>query len=358
MNFPTVPTVPEAIIRRTQHGIYGYYVPTEEFYDSIIRWQRERNGVEGLKKEHIGYENGVLGGIVSALNAVASRGDKVLVHSPTYIGFTKVLKNNGYEIVHSPLVQDADGNWHMDYADMERKIAEHGIRTMIFCSPHNPTGRVWSCEELETMMELMRKYQVYVISDEIWSDLTLHDHQHIPTQSISEDARNRTVALYAPSKTFNLAGLLGSYHVIYDPWLRHRVRREAAITHYNEMNVLSMHALIGAYGEEGNVWLDELKQVLSNNVDYACQYIGQNFPDVRATKPEGTYGLFVDCTQWCERHGQTLDEILKRAWDVGVAFQDGRAFHGPCHIRMNLALPRSRVEEAFARMSQYVFIDG
>ena len=357
MSFPTVPTIPEAIVQRTQHGIYGYYVPTDEFYDSIIRWQSRRNGVEGLKKEHIGYENGVLGGIVSALKAVASRGDRVLVHSPTYIGFTKVLKNNGYAIVHSELVQDAEGVWRMDYADMERKIVENDIHTAILCSPHNPTGRVWTREELETVMELFRKHQVYVISDEIWSDLTLHDHQHIPTQSVSEDARSRTVALYAPSKTFNLAGLLGSYHIIYDPWLRHRVRQEAAVTHYNEMNVLSMHALIGAYKEEGHEWLDELKMILSTNVDYACRYIEQNFSDVKVTRPEGTYVLFLDCTQWCEKHGKTLDELLRASWDVGVAWQDGRAFHGPCHIRMNLALPRARVEEAFARLSKYVFVD-
>ena len=213
MNFPTVPTVQEAILQRTQHPAFGYFEPSQEYFDAIIRWQETRNGVAGLTRDCIGYENGVLGGVVSALNVLCSRGDKVLVHSPTYIGFTASLENNGYQIVHSPLVLDGGGVWRMDFADMERKIVEHHIHTAIFCSPHNPCGRVWEREELEQVMELYRKHDVFVISDEIWSDILLYGHKHIPTQSVSQDARSRTVAMYAPSKTFNLAGLVGSYHL-------------------------------------------------------------------------------------------------------------------------------------------------
>ncbi len=355
MNFPTVPTVPEAIIRRAQHPAYGYFSPTEEYYSSIIRWQHTRNGVEGLLPEHIGYENGVLGCVVSAANVLCSRGDSILVHSPTYIGFTGSLGNNGYKLVHSPLVQDAEGIWRMDFADMERKITENSIHVMIFCSPHNPTGRVWERWEIEQAMELCKKHDVFVISDEIWSDLTLPGYRHIPTQSVSEDARSRTVAIYAPSKTFNLAGLIGSYHIIYNKWLRDRVRKESSLGHYNSMNVLSMHGLIGAYRDEGYVWLDELKQVLGGNVDFACDYIQKHFPGVRVSRPQGTYMLFLDCSEWCESHGICLDTLLKMGTDVGVAWQDGRPFHGKCHIRMNLALPLSRVREAFRRLDQYVF---
>ena len=194
-----------------------------------------------------------------------------------------------------------------------------------------------------------------MVSDEIWSDLTLYGHRHIPVQMVSEDARRRTVAVYAPSKTFNLAGLVGSYHVIYDRWLRERVEKESSLCHYNSMNVLSMHALIGAYSPEGREWLEELRQVLEGNVDYACDYIGRRFGGVRVSKPQGTYMLYLDCTGWCAGRGRTIDQLLKAGWDVGVAWQDGRAFNGPCHIRMNLALPLSRVQEAFRRLDQYVF---
>ena len=355
MNFATCPTIPQAVIRRAQHPLYGYFAPTDDYYDGIIRWQEQRNGVTGLTREHIGYENGVLGGVISALNVLCSRGDKVLVHSPTYIGFTNSLTNNGYRMVHSPLVLDGDNVWRMDFEDMEKKMVDEHIHAAIFCSPHNPCGRVWERWEIERFMELCKKHGVYVISDEIWSDIILEGHRHIPTQSVSEDARTRTVALYAPSKTFNLAGLVGSYHIVYDPWLRERMDKESSLCHYNEMNVLSMHALIGAYQPEGHAWVDELRQVLTQNVDYAYGYITSHFQGVELSRPQGTYMLFLDCTGWCREHGRTIDQLLQAGWDVGVAWQDGRLFRGPCHIRMNLALPLSRVQEAMERLSKYVF---
>ena len=355
MNFPTCPTIQQAIIARAQHPAFGYFDPTPEYYDSIIRWQGTRNGVQGLAKEHIGYENGVLGGVISALNCVCSRGDKVLLHSPTYIGFTHCLENNGYQIIHSPLVKDEADVWRMDFADMERRLKEEHIHAAILCNPHNPCGRVWEKWELEKAMELFRKYDVYVISDEIWSDIILGANHHTPTQSISDDARNRVCAFYAPSKTFNLAGLIGSYHICYNSWWRDRLEKESSLCHYNSMNVLSMHALIGAYKPEGYVWTDELRQVLSGNIDFAVDYIEKHFPGVSVSKPQGTYMLFVDCTDWCAAHGKTIDDVEKACWEVGVAVQDGKMFHGPCHLRMNLASPRSRIEEAFRRMDQYVF---
>lgn len=355
MNFPACPTIPEAIINRAKEPHYGYFEPRQEYYDSIIRWHETRNGVTGLKKEHIKYENGVLGGVVSALNVFCSKGDKVLVHSPTYIGFTKSLSNNGYHIVHSQLVQDDAGIWRMDFADMEEKLKEERIHAAIFCSPHNPCGRVWERWEIEQFMELCKKYDVFVVSDEIWSDIILTGHKHIPTQSVSEDARMRTAAFYAPSKTFNLAGLVGSYHIVYNKWIQDRMVKESSLSHYNDMNLLSMYGLIGAYQPEGYQWADELCQVLTENVNYACQYISEHFQGVSVSRPQGTYLLFLDCSQWCKLHECDIEHVERVAWKVGVAVQDGRMFHGPCHLRMNLALPLSRVQEAMHRLDKYVF---
>ena len=355
MNFATVPTIPAAIIQRAQHPCYGYFAPRPEYYASIIDWHRRRNGVEGMEKKHIGHSNGVLGGVVAALNVLCSRGDKVLLHAPTYIGFTHSLEDNGYHIVHSPLIPDENGVMRMDFEDMERKIRTHKIHTAILCSPHNPCGRVWERWELEQAMALYKKYDVFVISDEIWSDLILYGNKHIPTQSISEDAKMRTIAMYAPSKTFNLAGLVGSYSVVYNTWLKDRMDHAISMAHTNGMNTLSMYALIGGYSEQGHIWVDEVCQVIGQNMDFACDFIQRNWDGVTVQKPEGTYMLFVDCSKWCQQHGKTLDEVLKMCHDVGVAVQDGRAFHGPCHIRMNLALPLTRVQEAFERMDKYVF---
>ncbi len=353
MNFATAPSVQKALKDRIEHPLYGYYPVRDVYYDAIIRWQNHRNGVTGLSKEDIGYENGVLGGVVNALSVFCSKGDAVLVHRPTYVGFTRVLNDNGYRIVSSDLRKTPEGTWVMDYEDMEKKIRENRIHAAIFCSPHNPTGRVWKKDEILKAMELFRKYDVMVCADEIWSDLTLEGYQHIPVQLVSEDAKNRTVAFYAPSKTFNLSGLVGSYHIVYNRYLRDRILKESSLCHYNSMNVLSMHALIGAYSPEGEEWADELKKVLTRNTEFGYKMLSA-IPGVSLTKPQGTYLLYPDFTEYLEKHHLTTDELLKMGWDVGVAWQDGRPFGVDHTIRMNLALPWAKLTEAFERLDTYV----
>lgn len=355
MNFPTVPTIQESIIERAKHPMFGYFLPKKEYFDSIIKWHETRNGVTGLTAEHIGYENGVLGCVISAINAFSAPGDCVLLHSPTYIGFTMSLENNGRKIIHTQLVQDEDGIWRMDYEDMDAKLKEHNIHIAVFCSPHNPCGRVWEREEIERAMEIYRNNECIVISDEIWSDIILYGNKHIPTQSVSEDARNRTIAVYAPSKTFNLAGLVGAYHIIYSRYLRDRVRSQSSKPHYNDVNVLSIHALIGAYKPEGHEWVDKLCEVIAENVDYASDYILQNYKGIALSKPQGTYMLYLDCEEWCKEHNMTLEQLYRSGTDVGVMWQDGRPFNRPYAIRLNLALPKSKVIEAFERLDKYVF---
>lgn len=355
MNYAAAPSVVKAVAKRLEHPAFGYFNPSEEYYASIIRWQRERNGVEGIEPEHIGYENGVLGGVAAAVQAFTAPGEAVLLHAPTYVGFTHTLEDNGRKIILSDLKQDDEGVWRMDYEDMDRKLKEYKIHFAVFCSPHNPCGRVWTREEIEKAMEIYKANSCVVVSDEIWSDLTLNGHKHIPTQTISEDARQRVIALYAPSKTFNLAGLIGSYHIIYNKYLRDRMCRQAELSHYNSMNVLSMHALIGAYEPEGAEWVDELREVLAANVNYAYDYITENFDGVELSKPEGTYMLYLDCSKWCEAKGKSLDELIRSGIERGVIWQDGRPFNKPNTIRMNLAVPHSLVIEAMERLKEYVF---
>ena len=355
MNFATVPTVPEALARRAAHPIYGYFQPSDAYYEAISQWHQTQKGTAPIPREAIAYDNSVLGGIASAMAAICPKGGPVLLHTPGHVGFTRVLKANGYNMILSPLVRDGNGVWRMDFDHMEQAIREHHIHAAIFCSPHNPSGRVWERWELEQAMELFQKYDVYVISDEIWSDLLLDDHCHIPTQSVSEDAKLRTIGLYAPSKTFNLAGLIGSYRIIYNPRLRDRVEQESGLSFYNHMNVMTMHALIAAYSSQGARWMQELRQVLSDNVHYAVSFIQEHFPGVEVSMPQATYLLYLDCTGWCEAHGISLDQLLVQGSDVGVGWQDGRKFGGKCHIRMNVALPRTLLEEAFSRLKQFVF---
>lgn len=350
MNFPTAPSVTRAIVERAEHPAYGYFMPSKAYYDAIIGWHEKRHGVTGLLPEHIGYQNGVLGGLASALGAFSAPGDKVLVNSPTYIGFTHAIERCGRFLEHSPLVRDEAGVWRMDYDDMARRIEDNNISVAVLCSPYNPCGRVWERWELERAAEVFEAHDVTVVADEIWSDLILGDNVHIPFHTVSEDARMRTITLCAPSKTFNLAGLIGSYDIVFNPRMHERLYARGRTSYYNDMNVLSMHALIGGYSDEGAAWVDELRLVLGENAGLVCDFIDAT-PGLEAFRPQGTYMIYVDCTQWCELHGRTIDELEHALWDVGVTIQDGRMFGGPCHIRMNVALPRRKVEEALARMA-------
>ena len=356
MSFKAAPAVMDAIYRRMEMPNFGYFPLPKEYFDSIIRWQQRRNSVEGLLPEHIGYENGVLGGVSSALQAFTAPGEEVLVHSPTYVGFTHTFQDTGRIAVHSPLKRDEEGIWRMDYEDMDRKIKEHNIHLAIFCSPHNPCGRVWERREIERAMEVYAANNCLVISDEIWSDIIMPGYKHIPTQSISEDARERTVAFYAPSKTFSLAGLVGSYHIIYNKYLRERVLRQSRLSHYNDPNVLSVHALIGGFSPEGEAWADEMIQVVNGNLDHACGFIRDNFPGVKVMRPQGTYMLFLDCGDFCRSQGISISRLQERGVRCGVIWQNGEDFMFPDSIRMNFALPRSLAEEAMERLKKYVFV--
>ncbi len=355
MSFAVAPSIKEAMLRRLDNPCWGYYSLTDEYYKAIIDWQRTRNAVTELGKDEIGYENGVLGGVASAVCALTVPGEGILLHSPTYVGFTGTLNRLGRRIVHSPLKRDENGVWRMDYEDMDAKFKEHGIHLAIFCSPHNPCGRVWEPWEIERAMEVYRDNDCIVISDEIWSDIILGNNRHTPTQSVSEDAKRRTIAFYSPSKTFSLAGLIGSYHIIYDPYLRSRVRRQGDQSGYNHCNVMSMHALIGAYTQGGD-WADEMCSVVECNLAYACEFFAKHMPEVKVMMPQGTYMLFIDCEEWCEKHGVDMTELMHRGIRAGVIWQSGAAFNSEYSIRMNFALPFSLAKEAMDRLKSKVFI--
>lgn len=355
MNFATAPSIVESMKKRLEHPFFGYFVPRQELLDGIIDWQKTRNGVD-IEAENIAFDNGVLGGVTTALNVYCSKGDNVLVHSPTYVGFSGLLKNNGYNPILSELKKDSEGVWRMDFDDMEEKIVKNKVHAAIFCAPHNPTGRVWEQWELEKFSKLCEKYSVEVVSDEIWSDIIMPGYKHIPTQCGSDYLREHTVACYSPTKTFNLAGFQEGYHIIYNKALRDRVAKEASLSHYNALNIMSMYAHIGACSDTGKEWLDELRQVLGTNTGMLADYLN-SIDGVEVAKPQGTYLLFVDCSGYCERTGKIIDDLIQSSWEVGIGLQDGRGFHGPCHLRINTAVPTSRIEDAIDRFKKYVFTE-
>ncbi len=352
MNFPVLPAIQEAITERVKHPAFGYFQPADAYFDAIIDWQRKRNGVTGLTRESIGYENGVLGGLVSVLEAFSAPGDAVLLHSPTYIGFTGSISNSGRRIVHSPLKLDESGVWRMDYADMDAKIRENKIHVAVFCNPFNPCGRVWEREELEQAMEVYRANDCVVISDEIWSDIILKGNRHIPVQSVSEDARNRTIALYAPSKTFNLAGLQVSNIFIANPSYRRQFVKAISQTGYEEINVMGLVSCQAAY-EEGEPWLLALKEYLEGNRTFVREYLAKYLPMIHLIEPEGTYLLWLDFRELglTEEALESLIVEKARLWlDRGAMFgKEGEGFE-----RINIACPKTTLEQALSQLKKAV----
>lgn len=355
MNFATCPSIVEAIEGRLDHPLFGYFTPRPEYYEAISNWQKNSFGISDLAQDKIEPEVNVLGGITSALRVTSPVGSKILLHALTYIGFTKTLFNNGYRPVLSYLKKDDDGVWRMDFDDMEQLIVQNNIHTCIFCSPHNPSGRVWESSELERAMHIFKKHDVVVLSDEIWSDLVLSEAKHIPLYTINEDAKNRVCSFYSLSKTFNCAGLSSAYSVIYNKSLRDRVNQQASLSHYNALNICSMYATIGAYCDMGKTWLSELISVLEQNAKYAVDFVNSHLDGAKCSKIDGTYMLFVECCEWCEKNNMCVTDLLKRCYEVGVFCQNGEPFHGKHCIRFNLALPFSVMKEAFSRLEKYVF---
>ena len=353
MELKNPPEIIEGLKQFLDNRILGYTDAGEDYYTETVNWMQRRHHWT-IDKDWLVLLPGVVTAINVAVRAFVQPREKVAILTPVYYPFKKTIEACGCRTVTSSLINQ-DGVYSINFEDLETKLADPNVKMLIFCSPHNPTGRVWERWEIEEAMEVYKNNECVVIADEIWSDLILKGSRHIPTQSISPDARNRTIAFYAPSKTFNLAGLVGSYHIVFNRMLRDRLEAKSRKSHYNTMNVLSMHALIGAYEAEGYTWVNELCQVLSENVEYAVNHIRDYYRGINVSKPQGTYMLFLDCEDWCEENYKSLDELLKAGWDVGVAWQDGRPFHQEYGIRMNLALPLSRVKEAFERLDEYVF---
>lgn len=349
MDFATPDCVIDAIKSRCDHPIFGYFEPAQPFYDAINKWHNTRYDVEyKIENKNILYENSVLGAVASFISAYTLPAEALLVNSSVYPGFQNTIANLGRKTCNSPLILDENGIYRMDFEDMEQKIVEQKLTTFIFCSPHNPTGRVWERWEIEKVVKMCDKYDLKLLSDEIWADFIMTDKsKHIPTQTISSRAKEITMAVYAPSKTFNLAGLVAGYSVIFNETMLSRISKFAFSTHYNEPNVLSCHALVGAY-EHGAEWVDEMNKYIRANQEYIAQYINENFDGVSTYLPEGTYLLWLDFS----KHTRNFDELFKEMIEIGILPNSGDAYLAKNFMRLNLACPRVYCEQALERLSK------
>ena len=349
MDFRTAQPVIDAVTERAGHGIYGYALAGDEFYEAVIKWQKRRNGWE-VKKEWIVFSPGVVPALWHIVRTFCSPGEKVILQSPVYYPFYKVIEDNGCQVINNRLINNG-GRYEMNFEELERQAEDSSVKMMILCSPHNPVGRVWTKEELRRVSEICFANDVLLVSDEIHSDLVFRPNVHTPAASLSEELMMNTITCMAPSKTFNLAGVQVSDVIVPDRRLRRRLAgslKSAGVM----PNVFGLAAQTAAYNE-GEEWLEQLLEYLAGNLDVMENFITSELPEVKFRRPEGTYLAWLDFSGY----GFTTEELQNRMKNkAGVALDDGYIFGDggePCQ-RINFACPRSVLIKAMERLRKGV----
>lgn len=349
MDFKSPEPIRQAIIRRTEHGIFGYTEPSEGLSEALGGWLRKRHDWQ-IDSRWIVHSPGVVTSVNTAILAFTRPGDRVLMQTPIYYPFFSSIRNNGRELVTNSL-RKKDGYFEIDFEDLEKKLAEN-VRLMILCSPHNPIGRVWSLQDLKEILHLCNKYDVIVVSDEIHSDLVYPEHRHIPIASLSEDARNRCISLYSPTKTFNIAGLTISHAIIPNPDLKKKFIHTLHNHGIDVMNIFGLEAAEAAY-KHCETWLQELLIYLQGNLDMLIEYFESHIPGIKVIRPEATYLAWLDCNEL-----PVSPENLKAFFtnEAGVALNDGITFgrEGYGYMRINFACPRTLLTEGLEKIRRAV----
>ena len=350
MDFPTAPAVLERLHALAEHGIFGYTGVKDAYFSAVHNWYAQRFGWE-TQRSWLITTPGVVFAIAIAIRAFTQKGDAILIQQPVYYPFADKVTENDRQLVVNPLILK-NGRYEMDFADMERKIADNHVKMLLLCSPHNPVGRVWTKEELLRVGEICQKHGVLVVSDEIHADFTYAGHTHRVFASVKSEFADFTITCTAPSKTFNLAGLQNSNIIIPNRQLRHAYKKELSACGCGGTNCMGMAACQAAY-EAGADWLEQLKQYLAGNLAYVRQFLREKLPDIALIEPEGTYLVWLDLRKLGLTEQQQRQLIVQDAklWlDTGTLFgQGGEGFE-----RINIACPRATIEQAMQRLERAV----
>lgn len=346
MDFKTAPAIIEALERRAKSGIFGYALPPEKFYEALIGWFKKRHGAD-IAREWLLYTTGVVPALSAIIRALTSPGDKVLIQEPVYNCFFSSIRNNGCEIVSSDL-KILNGRYEMDFEDLERKLGDPKVKLFILCSPHNPSGRIWTKDELQRAGELCLRHKATLVSDEIHCDLLLGGRRHIPFLSLGGDIAKNSVTCASPSKSFNLAGLHVANIIAQDAELRGKIDRALNINEVCEISPFAIDAQIAAYAR-GAEWLDELLAYLEQNFKFLRNFLRDNLPNLSAMELESTYLPWIDCRKLGLKSEEFSKLLLDKAklWiNPGTLYgKNGEGF-----VRINIACPRATLREGLERM--------
>ncbi|WP_314381810.1 MalY/PatB family protein [Segatella buccae] len=347
MDFKAAPAILEALKKRVEHGVFGYTLVPDSYYEAIINWFARRHNWQ-IDRSWIIYTTGVVPAVSCAIKALTLPGEKVLIQTPDYNCFFSSIKNNGCEVAENELVRRGD-SYEVDFEDFERQCADEKTTVFLLCNPHNPAGRVWTKEELERMNDICLTHGVRVISDEIHCELVMPGHRFTPFAAISDACRDNSVVLNSPTKAFNIAGLQIANIICADPAMRRRIDRAVNINEVCDVNPFGVVALQAAYNESEE-WLDSLNHYIWGNYLALKEFIAKELPRLEVARLEGTYLAWVDI----KATGLTSDEAYEKLMKEGRVYVNSGTMYGrragEGYLRINLACPRATLLEGMKRM--------
>lgn len=351
MDWPTPPFVRDALRRALDVPVLGYTVTPPAYAGSIARWLEARHGWR-VDTEAITFIPGVVKGIGMALNHFLKPGEKVIIQPPVYHPFRLTPQDQGIGVVENPLKELPDGGYAMDFEGLER-VADESCRMLLLSNPHNPGGVVWDAATLRRLAEICYRRGIIVVSDEIHADMALYGHRHTPFATVSREAEACSVTFGAPSKTFNLAGIVSSYAVVPDPKLRQSFFSWLKANEFDDAPTLSAVATMAAFSGEGDQWRRRMLRYVEENVDFVEEFCRRNIPGIKAVKPQASFLVWLDCRGLGLDHDSLVSLFVDKA---GLALNDGEMFGpgGEGHMRLNVAAPREVIAEAMRRLQQAV----
>ena len=346
MDFATPDFVLDAIRERLAHPILGYSNPPDNFFPTIIQWIYELHSWK-INPEWIGFMPGIVSGIASAVQTFTKENDEIIIQPPVYHPFIHVVEKNHRKLVYNPL-KIVNGKFEMDFTDLERKITPD-TKLLILCNPHNPGGRVWDKNTLTHLAEICAEYDIMVISDEIHADMVLKGHVHTPFATVSKQAEAISLTFTAPSKTFNIPGLISSSYIIPNPELRNRYVKFMERLEIMGGNILAYAATLAAY-EKGNEWRKQMLDYVQGNIDFIVDFLQQHIPQIKPMLPEASFLIWLDCNELGFKNTDSLFRFFVEKAGLGLNIGTMFGTNGEQHLRMNVAYPRSVIQQAMRQL--------
>ena len=348
MDFETPPFITEALRQRLNHSLFGYTVTPDELWTTIIRWIHDHHGWE-VRRDWLTYIPGIVKGIGMAVNVFSGEGDKVIILPPVYHPFRLTPQGNGRQVVYNPLKRLPDGRYEMDFDQLEQ-VTDERCKILILSNPHNPAGICWSADTLRQLARFCHEHGIIVLSDEIHSDMALFGNRHVPFATVSEEAAQCGITFGAPSKTFNIAGIVSSYAVVPNPTLRRRFYTWLEANELNDPPLFSPIATIAAY-QQGEAWRKEMLAYVEENIRFVEDYCREHLPAIKPLRPQASFLVWLDCRALGLSHAQLIDLFVNRAH---LALNDGEMFGpgGEGFMRMNVGTPRSILRQALEQLLQ------